>query len=119
MIPLPRALVYYSCAKEPPPHCPGSAPYGRTQPRSRRHGRGANPRRCAKGGAAIMNIALWLEASARSSPSAPALLGGTTAGASYEQFAARAASIAAALRDRHGIEPGDRVALFMANRTDY
>jgi acyl-CoA synthetase (AMP-forming)/AMP-acid ligase II len=66
-----------------------------------------------------MNIALWLEASARSNPSAPALLDGTTVVARYEQFAARAASIAAALRDRHGIGPGDRVALFMANRTDY
>jgi acyl-CoA synthetase (AMP-forming)/AMP-acid ligase II len=66
-----------------------------------------------------MNVALWLEASARSSPSAPALLDGTTVVATYEQFAGRAASIAAALKARHGIEPGDRVAVFMANRTDY
>ncbi len=66
-----------------------------------------------------MNIALWLEASARSSPSAPALLDGTAAVASYDQFAGRAASIAAALRERQGVAPGDRVALFMPNRTDY
>ena len=66
-----------------------------------------------------MNIALWLESAARSSPSAPALLDGTTVVATYEQFAGRAASIAAALQDRHGIEPGDRVAVFMPNRTDY
>jgi long-chain acyl-CoA synthetase len=66
-----------------------------------------------------MNIALWLEASAASSPAASALLDGATVVASYQQFAARAASIAGALRDRHGIGPGDRVALFMPNRTDY
>ncbi len=66
-----------------------------------------------------MNIALWLESTARSSASAPALLDGTTVVADYEQFAGRAASIAAALKDRHGIEPGDRVAVFMPNRTEY
>ena len=66
-----------------------------------------------------MNVALWLEASARSSPSAPALLDGTTVVATYQQFAGRAAAIAAALKVRHGIDPGDRVAVFMPNRTDY
>jgi acyl-CoA synthetase (AMP-forming)/AMP-acid ligase II len=44
---------------------------------------------------------------------------GSTVVASYEQFAERAASIAAALRESHGIGPGDRVAVFMPNRTDY
>jgi long-chain acyl-CoA synthetase len=66
-----------------------------------------------------MNIALWLEASAHSSPSAPALMDGRTVVASYEQFAGRAASIAAALREGHGVGPGDRIAVFMPNRTDY
>ena len=66
-------------------------------------------------GEAVVNIALWLEASARSSPSAPALLDGTTVVANNEEFAGRAASIAAAaLKDRHGIAPGDRVAVFIA-----
>jgi long-chain acyl-CoA synthetase len=66
-----------------------------------------------------MNIALWLEATARGSPSAPALLNGTAVVADYQEFADRAAAIAGALRERHGIEPGDRVAVFMSNRTDY
>jgi long-chain acyl-CoA synthetase len=66
-----------------------------------------------------MNIALWLEATARGSPSAPALLNGTAVAADYQQFADRAAAIAGALRERHGIEPGDRIAVFMSNRTDY
>jgi hypothetical protein len=34
-----------------------------------------------------MNIALWLEASACSNPSAPALMDGSTVVASYGQFA--------------------------------
>jgi long-chain acyl-CoA synthetase len=66
-----------------------------------------------------MNIALWLEAAARDSPSAPALLDGARVVADYELFARRAAAIAQALKDRHGIQPGDRVAAFMPNRTDY
>src|SRR5262245_9999087 len=119
MIPLPRALVYYSCAKGTPPNRPGSAPNGHRQPRSRRRGRAADRRRCVQDGAAIVNIGQWLDASAASTPSAPALLDGTRIVASYEQFAARAASIAAALRDQHGVRPGDRVVLFMPNRTDY
>jgi long-chain acyl-CoA synthetase len=72
-----------------------------------------------RAGEASMNIALWLESTARSSPSAPGLLDGTTVVANYEQFARRAASIAQALGDRHGIEPGDRVAVFMPNCTEY
>jgi long-chain acyl-CoA synthetase len=66
-----------------------------------------------------MNVALWLEATARGSPSAPALLSGATIVADYQQFADRAAAIAGALKERHGIDPGDRVAIFMSNRTDY
>lgn len=37
----------------------------------------------------------------------------------YAGFAERAASIGAALRARFGVAPGDRVALFMTNRTEY
>jgi long-chain acyl-CoA synthetase len=66
-----------------------------------------------------MNVALWLEATARKSPSAPALLHGTAVVATYEQFARRAAAIADALRSRHAIAPGDRVVVFMPNRTEY
>jgi hypothetical protein len=46
-----------------------------------------------------MNVALWLESTAHSSPSAPALLDGTAIVADYQEFARRAASIAAALED--------------------
>lgn len=66
-----------------------------------------------------MNIAQWLAASARLHPDAPALLSGTTVEADYAGFARRAASIGAGLRRDYGIEPGDRVALFMSNCTAY
>ena len=66
-----------------------------------------------------MNIALWLKATAQTTPLAPALLDGTRVVATYEQFARRAGSIAEGLASRYGIEPGDRVAAFMPNCTDY
>ena len=66
-----------------------------------------------------MNIAEWLAASARLYPSAPALLRGTRIEADYAVFARRAASIGAGLRREYGIQPGDRVALFMSNCTQY
>jgi long-chain acyl-CoA synthetase len=66
-----------------------------------------------------MNVALWLESTAHSSPSAPALLDGTAIVADYQEFARRAASIAAALKDHYGIDRGDRVAVFMPNCIEY
>ncbi|MBK0398769.1 AMP-binding protein [Limibaculum sp. M0105] len=66
-----------------------------------------------------MNIARWLEASARLAPGAPALLTGTEVLADYAAFARRASGVAAALDARFGIAPGDRVGIFMANRTEY
>jgi len=63
-----------------------------------------------------MNLAEWLVRSARRTP---ALLAGTHVVADYAEFARRAASIAAGLRERFGIAPGDRIAVFMANRTEY
>ncbi|RME13879.1 MAG: long-chain fatty acid--CoA ligase [Alphaproteobacteria bacterium] len=65
-----------------------------------------------------MNPALWLTRAARRWPERPALFSGTRLRASYEGFARSAAGIGAALGAR-GIGPGDRVALFMANRTEY
>jgi len=65
-----------------------------------------------------MNIAEWLAASARLVPAAPALLSGTTVEADYATFARRAAAIAANLAAQ-GLKPGDRVALFLFNSTDY
>jgi len=65
-----------------------------------------------------VNIAEWLAATARLSPTAPALLRGREVEADYATFARCAAKIAGALRVR-GIAPGDRVALFLHNCTEY
>jgi long-chain acyl-CoA synthetase len=65
-----------------------------------------------------MNIADWLWRAARLRPEAPALLAGDRLEADYAAFAARARGVAGALI-RRGIGPGDRVALFMRNRTAY
>ena len=66
-----------------------------------------------------MNVAEWLVASARLRPDAPALLTGFDLDADYATFARRAAAIGAALARDHGIAPGDRVALFATNCTQY
>src|SRR6059058_4750222 len=66
-----------------------------------------------------MNVAEWLAATARLRPSAPALLTGFDLDADYASFARRAAAIGAALRRDYGIQPGDRVALFAGNCTQY
>jgi long-chain acyl-CoA synthetase len=66
-----------------------------------------------------MNIANWLEASARLRPFAPALLTGTALHADYATFARRAAVLGAAFTRDHGVAAGDRVALFMHNSTAY
>jgi len=66
-----------------------------------------------------MNVALWLERAARLHPASPALLRGETVVADYAEFHRRAGGLAGALRDRHGVEPGDRVAVFMENATQY
>ncbi|OYU87036.1 MAG: AMP-dependent synthetase [Bradyrhizobiaceae bacterium PARB1] len=66
-----------------------------------------------------MNVAQWLMASARLHPQAPALLRGTAVEADYATFARRAAAIGAGLARDYGIHPGDRVALFASNCTQY
>jgi len=66
-----------------------------------------------------MNLADWLLRTARRMPDAPALMRGERLVATYSQFADRAARIAAALREEHGVAPGDRVGVFMANSTEY
>ncbi|WP_305967724.1 MULTISPECIES: AMP-binding protein [unclassified Mameliella] len=65
-----------------------------------------------------MNPAEWLNRTATRWPARPALFKGMACDAEYGAFAARAAGIGAALAAR-GIGRGDRVALFMANRTEY
>ena len=66
-----------------------------------------------------MNISDWLHRTARLTPGAPALLQGDRLDADYAGFAARAAGIAGALRARFGVDPGDRAAIFMTNRTEF
>src|SRR5258708_38927867 len=66
-----------------------------------------------------MNVAEWLAATARLRPRSPALLRGFDLEADYATFARRAAAIGAALSRDYGIEPGDRVALFATNCTQY
>jgi long-chain acyl-CoA synthetase len=66
-----------------------------------------------------MNVAEWLAATARLRPEAPALLTGFDLDADYKTFARRAAAIGLSLSRDHGIEPGDRVALFASNCTQY
>ncbi len=66
-----------------------------------------------------MNIAEWLAASAHLRPRAPALLTGTHVDADYVTFAQRAAAVGAHLSSQFGVQPGDRVGLFMTNCTQY
>ena len=65
-----------------------------------------------------MNIAQWLERSARQNGQAPALFLGATQVADYAEFRTRAARLGAALTGRN-IAPGSRVAIFMKNCPDY
>lgn len=66
-----------------------------------------------------MNLAVWLRESARTAPEAPALLSGTAVVADYAAFARRAAAFGRHLAEERGIAPGDRVGLFMTNRTRF
>ncbi|NOX72056.1 MAG: acyl--CoA ligase, partial [Alphaproteobacteria bacterium] len=66
-----------------------------------------------------MNPAEWLLRTARLKPDAPALLKGLEVAADYQVFAARATAIGGALQAQYGIGKGDRVAIFMSNRTQY
>ena len=65
-----------------------------------------------------MNIAHWLERTARVAGARPALMHGDDLLADYAFFHARAAALATALIDR-GLGKGDRVALCAANTPDY
>lgn len=66
-----------------------------------------------------MNIAEWLRRTAQRNPDNPALLSGEHCVATYAEFEASVTRLAAAITERLGIRPGDRVALFMPNRTEY
>ena len=66
-----------------------------------------------------MNVAAWLERAARSAPDRVAILRGTVPWAHYGGLAARAARLAAGLRRRCALAPGDRVAVVMPNAPQY
>ena len=64
-----------------------------------------------------MNLVTWLERAARASPQATAVFRGCDPWASYGELAARAARVAAGLRQR--LTAGDRVAIAMQNAPEY
>src|SRR6195952_2766658 len=66
-----------------------------------------------------MNVAEWLAATARLRPDSPALLRGFDLDSDHAPSARRAAAIGAGLTRDYGIRPGDRVALFASNCTQY
>ncbi|MEO1330855.1 MAG: AMP-binding protein, partial [Pseudomonadota bacterium] len=66
-----------------------------------------------------MNPAEWLARAATRGPDAVAFMTGATPTADYRSFARRAQAIGGALRERYGVSPGDPVAVFMTNRTEY
>ena len=66
-----------------------------------------------------MNPAVWVQRHGRSRPTDPALAEGERVHATWAEFAARAANLAAGLRDEFGLSPGDRVAIVMRNRPEY
>jgi len=66
-----------------------------------------------------MNLVQFLHAAARRLPQVPAIALGTRTVSTYGQLAARAARLAAGMRARHRLAPGDRVALVMKNCPEY
>ncbi len=66
-----------------------------------------------------MNIALLLARSALSHPSLSAAALGTRVVATFGELGARVAKLAAALRERCGLKPGDRVAVVAKNSPAY
>ncbi|SLK08761.1 class I adenylate-forming enzyme family protein [Novosphingobium mathurense] len=66
-----------------------------------------------------MNLALWLWRTAKRMPDAPALFRGTEILLTYRELGQHTAAIATGLQIEHGIAPGDRVALFLANDPEY
>lgn len=65
-----------------------------------------------------MNLALWLQRSAAVHGTRPAVARGAHVVFDFAQFAAAVRRVAAGLRAA-GLQPGDRIGLFMANSPDY
>ncbi|HSN20841.1 MAG TPA: AMP-binding protein [Usitatibacter sp.] len=66
-----------------------------------------------------MNVAAWLDRTARAEPARIAVVHGASPWARYGELARRAACLAAGLRGRLGLAPGDRVAIVMKNAPEY
>jgi acyl-CoA synthetase (AMP-forming)/AMP-acid ligase II len=66
-----------------------------------------------------MNLALWLERAGISHGDRPALGSGSRVVRSYAECAGRVARLAASLRQRFGLEAGERVAIVAKNSPDY
>jgi long-chain acyl-CoA synthetase len=66
-----------------------------------------------------VNLALWLHRAGLSHGDRPALGLGTRVIRRYGEVAGRAAKLAAALRERFGLQAGERVAIAAKNCTDY
>ena len=65
-----------------------------------------------------MTLARLLQRQARLAPDCPAIFDGSRIWATYAQWAARSAGLALRLRDA-GLQPGDRIVLFMRNHPRY
>ena len=66
-----------------------------------------------------MNLAAMLESVARRLPDAAAIRAPGQADVSFARLMEDAAGIAGALRDRFGLNPGDRIAIFMENHVRF
>ena len=66
-----------------------------------------------------MNLVRWLHRAARADPSAVAIYRGDEPWADYANLAARTAKLAAGLRDKARLQPGERVGIFMGNSPEY
>jgi long-chain acyl-CoA synthetase len=66
-----------------------------------------------------MNLALWLQRAGLSHGDRPALGYGTKVLRNYNETASRAARLAGALRQKFGLQPGERVAIAAKNCPDY
>ncbi|MEV8371365.1 AMP-binding protein [Kribbella sp. NPDC056861] len=66
-----------------------------------------------------MNLASWVERNALRLRDEPAIAEGTELYATWGEFAARVAAIAAGLRSAFDLSAGDRVAIVMRNRPEY
>ena len=66
-----------------------------------------------------MNVALWLERAGKADPHRPAIGYGRRVVRTYAELAAGAARLAAAMRAKLGLAPGERVAVIAENCPEY